>query len=54
MPLLTLEGAHLAYGHHALLAGVDFNLDKGERVGLLGRNGSGSRVSLRRWQDKLS
>ena len=41
MPLLTLENACLAFGHHALLNQAALQLDPGERVGLIGRNGSG-------------
>ena len=41
MPLLTLRGGSLAYGHVALLDSVEFRLDRGERVALIGRNGSG-------------
>jgi ATP-binding cassette subfamily F protein uup len=41
MPLATLTHARLAFGHHSLLDDVDFELDSRERVGLIGRNGSG-------------
>ena len=41
MPLLTLNKACLAFGHVPLLDHVDFQLDAGERVALIGRNGSG-------------
>lgn len=41
MALLTLMGARLAFGHLPLLNGVDFSLESGERVGLIGRNGEG-------------
>ncbi|MDR1350826.1 MAG: ATP-binding cassette domain-containing protein [Zoogloeaceae bacterium] len=41
MPLLKLENASLAFGHAPLLERVDFLLDAGERVGLIGRNGMG-------------
>ena len=41
MPLITLENASLAYGHHALLDRAALSLDKGERIGLIGRNGGG-------------
>jgi ATP-binding cassette subfamily F protein uup len=41
MPLLTLSHARLAFGHHALLDDADFQLDPRERVGLIGRNGTG-------------
>ncbi len=41
MTLLTLNDVSLAYGHLPLLAHVDFRIDKGERVCLVGRNGTG-------------
>ena len=47
MPLLTLEKASLAFGHVALLDAVDFALDGGERVGLIGRNGAGKSSLLK-------
>ncbi len=47
MALLTLTRAHLAYGHVPLLDGADFSLEAGERVGLIGRNGSGKSSLLK-------
>ncbi|SEP40915.1 ATP-binding cassette domain-containing protein [Nitrosovibrio sp. Nv6] len=47
MPLLTLEKASLAFGHHTLLDQVDLQLDPGERIGLIGRNGGGKSSLLR-------
>lgn len=47
MPLLALEDACLAFGHVALLNHVQFQLDAGERVALIGRNGSGKSSLLR-------
>lgn len=47
MPLLSLTRARLAYGHHPLLDGADFQLDARERVGLIGRNGEGKSSLLR-------
>ena len=41
MALLTLSDACLAYGHVALLDHAAFALETGERVGLIGRNGTG-------------
>jgi ATP-binding cassette subfamily F protein uup len=41
MPLLTLANAELAYGDMPLLDRASLALDAGERIGLIGRNGSG-------------
>ena len=41
MPLLTLAGAELAYGDLPLLDGTALTLESGERIGLIGRNGTG-------------
>ncbi len=41
MPLLTLSGAELAYGDLPLLDRASLALESGERVGLIGRNGTG-------------
>lgn len=41
MPYLKLSSACLAYGHVPLLDHADFQLDPGERVALIGRNGTG-------------
>jgi ABC transport system ATP-binding/permease protein len=47
MPLLRLDNLSLAYGHVPLLAGVDFQVDAGERVCLVGRNGAGKTTLFR-------
>jgi ATP-binding cassette subfamily F protein uup len=47
MPILSVENACLAFGHVDLLAHADFQLDAGERVALIGRNGSGKSSLLR-------
>ena len=47
MPYLTLSDASLAYGHVPLLDHADFQLDPGERVALIGRNGGGKSSLLR-------
>ena len=47
MALLSLSNAHLAYGHWPLLDGADLSLESGERVGLIGRNGSGKSSLLK-------
>ena len=47
MALITLSQMHLAYGDVPLLDGADFSLDTQERVGLIGRNGTGKSSLLR-------
>ncbi len=41
MPLLTLQDAQLAYGELPLLDRAALSLEPGERIGLIGRNGTG-------------
>jgi ABC transport system ATP-binding/permease protein len=41
MPLFTLIDAELAYGDLPLLDRASFAIDAGERIGLIGRNGTG-------------
>lgn len=47
MALITVEKACLAFGHHALLDNVDFALEGGEVVALIGRNGAGKSSLLK-------
>jgi ATP-binding cassette subfamily F protein uup len=47
MAVLSLSNAHLAYGHVPLLDGAAFALEAGERIGLIGRNGSGKSSLLK-------
>ena len=47
MALITLSNAHLAFGHVALLDGTSFSLEAGERVALIGRNGTGKSSLLK-------
>ncbi|MCA0325904.1 MAG: ATP-binding cassette domain-containing protein [Proteobacteria bacterium] len=47
MALLTLSNAQLAFGHVALLDHTEFALEARERVGLIGRNGTGKSSLLR-------
>lgn len=47
MALLTLQGVSLKFGHVALLDAVAFSLAESERVGLIGRNGTGKSSLLK-------
>ena len=47
MAVLSLSGAHLAFGHVALLDGAALSLEAGERIGLIGRNGAGKSSLLK-------
>src|ERR1043165_5717037 len=47
MPLITLDRASLAFGDAPLLERADLALDAGERVALIGRNGSGKTSLLK-------
>jgi ABC transport system ATP-binding/permease protein len=47
MLLLTLRNAELAYGLHPLLDRANLSIDAGERIGLIGRNGTGKSSLLK-------
>jgi len=47
MPLLQLSQVSLAYGHVPLLDHVDLVIEPGERIGLIGRNGTGKSSLLK-------
>lgn len=47
MSLITASQLHLAFGHVDLLDRTDFSLEANERVGLIGRNGTGKSSLLK-------
>ena len=47
VPFLEISGLHGWYGESHVLHGVDFKVDEGEVVTLLGRNGAGRTSTLR-------
>ena len=47
MPLLHLQQAGLAFGHLPLFENADLRVEAGERIALIGRNGTGKSSLLR-------
>src|SRR5262249_57753699 len=46
-PLVALEDVHTYYGKSHILHGVSLHVNRGEVVGLLGRNGVGKSTTLK-------
>src|SRR6185436_10661643 len=46
MPFVALDNVSIAFGHVPLLDGVSFQIDPGERVAVIGRNGTGKSTLL--------
>jgi ATP-binding cassette subfamily F protein uup len=47
MSILRLRNIKVSFGGPAILTGVDFTIERGERVSLLGRNGTGKSTLLK-------
>lgn len=49
--MITLTGIHKSYqtrsGQHTVLDGIDFTIQPGEKIGILGRNGAGKSTLVR-------
>lgn len=41
MAIITLRDAQLAFGHYPMLNHAEFSMEAGEKIGLIGRNGTG-------------
>jgi ABC transport system ATP-binding/permease protein len=47
MPLVSLDGVSVAYGHVPLLDGISLLVEQKERIAIIGRNGTGKSTLLR-------
>ena len=47
MPVLEVEGLHKSFGKNEVLKGVDFSLDKGDVLAIIGSSGGGKTTLLR-------
>ena len=47
MPLLTVSNVRHAYGTHVVLDGATCSVEKGEKLGLVGRNGTGKTTLMK-------
>lgn len=52
--MLTFNGVHKSFGEHAVLQGIDFQLEAGTTYALLGRNGAGKTTLLQLALDLLA
>ena len=47
IPMISFDNISKSYGARVLFENVTFNINKGERIGLVGRNGHGKTTLMR-------
>ena len=47
MSILSVKNVFKSYGVESILENISFNLEKGEKVGILGGNGAGKTTLLK-------
>jgi branched-chain amino acid transport system ATP-binding protein len=46
-PILSMDGVHVSYGNTPILRDIDFTIENGETVGIMGRNGVGKTTLMK-------
>lgn len=48
--IITIENYTKSYGEKTLFSGVDLSMDPGDKIGIVGVNGTGKSTFLKQWR----